>query len=279
MYRRGIVADCVRPARHGWSRVAGIGTDRPLRHLGADLARRPGRTAPGPDIGDYLGLPINDARRMRGESWDASILTMEEHTCKPHPSTYGPRGVGNMRVTPTTTRRRSQVKDRHAHPVDGAAARDLDGRPPASARLRCAHVAGILDRPMGGERAGGRDEPPEGRMDPSQRPGAQRSCADDRAVLPPRRSPHAHLDHRRPGLSDRAAREDQRLPADDARSIQPYPCQPAVEVERDPGDVPHHLPGQNPYLRSSRRSTTCRSMRRAAGRRPRCPSSQKMVRK
>ena len=54
--------------------------------------------APGP-IGDYLGLPINDAMRMRGESWDASILTMEEHTCKPHPSTYGPRGVGNMRVT------------------------------------------------------------------------------------------------------------------------------------------------------------------------------------
>ena len=31
-------------------------------------------------------------------------------------------------------------------------------------------------------------------------------------------------------------------------AIQPYPCQPAVEVERDPGDVPHHLPGQNPYL-------------------------------
>ena len=56
---------------------------------------------PGPEIGDYLGLPINDALRLRGESWDASILTMEEHTCKPHPSTYGPRGVGNMRLTAT----------------------------------------------------------------------------------------------------------------------------------------------------------------------------------
>lgn len=31
-------------------------------------------------------------------------------------------------------------------------------------------------------------------------------------------------------------------------AMQPYPCQPAVEVERDPGDVPHHLPGQNPYI-------------------------------
>jgi hypothetical protein len=55
--------------------------------------------APGPEIGDYLGLPINEAGRLRGETWDASILTMEEHTCKPHPSTYGFRGVGNLRVS------------------------------------------------------------------------------------------------------------------------------------------------------------------------------------
>jgi len=33
----------------------------------------------GPEIGDYLGLPINDAARLRGDSWDASILTLPEH--------------------------------------------------------------------------------------------------------------------------------------------------------------------------------------------------------
>jgi hypothetical protein len=53
----------------------------------------------GPDVGDYLGLPVNDAGRMRGETWNASILTMYEHTCKPHPSIYGFRGVGNLRMT------------------------------------------------------------------------------------------------------------------------------------------------------------------------------------
>ena len=26
---------------------------------------------PGPEIGDYLGLPITDAARLRGDSWDA----------------------------------------------------------------------------------------------------------------------------------------------------------------------------------------------------------------
>ena len=54
---------------------------------------------PGPDVGDYAGLPINDALRLRADTWDASLLTLPEHQCKPHPSTYGFRGVGNLRVT------------------------------------------------------------------------------------------------------------------------------------------------------------------------------------
>ncbi|MEJ0004850.1 MAG: hypothetical protein WDM77_00250 [Steroidobacteraceae bacterium] len=32
---------------------------------------------PGPEIGDYLGLPINDAARLRGDSWDAALLELQ----------------------------------------------------------------------------------------------------------------------------------------------------------------------------------------------------------
>ncbi|MEP7355174.1 MAG: hypothetical protein ABI824_18240 [Acidobacteriota bacterium] len=53
---------------------------------------------PGPEIGDYLGLPINDAARLRADSWSASILQLPEHQCKPHPSDYAPRGPANMRI-------------------------------------------------------------------------------------------------------------------------------------------------------------------------------------
>src|SRR4029434_7555227 len=65
--------------------------------------------APGPEIADYLGLPISDAGRMRGETWDASILTMEEHTCKPHPATYGFRDAGTLRITYNHTPLRHSV--------------------------------------------------------------------------------------------------------------------------------------------------------------------------
>ena len=32
----------------------------------------------GPPVGDYLGLPINEAARLRAESWDASLHTLPE---------------------------------------------------------------------------------------------------------------------------------------------------------------------------------------------------------
>src|SRR4051812_29929404 len=47
---------------------------------------------PGPELGDYLGLPINDAGRLKADAWDASILSLREHQAKPHPSTYSLRG-------------------------------------------------------------------------------------------------------------------------------------------------------------------------------------------
>src|SRR3954471_3995221 len=54
---------------------------------------------PGPELGDYLGLPINDAARLKADSWDASILSVREHQAKPHPSTYSLRGPANIRIT------------------------------------------------------------------------------------------------------------------------------------------------------------------------------------
>jgi glyoxylase-like metal-dependent hydrolase (beta-lactamase superfamily II) len=53
---------------------------------------------PGPWPGDYTGLPINDAARLKADSWDASILSLREHQAKPHPSTYSLRGPANIRI-------------------------------------------------------------------------------------------------------------------------------------------------------------------------------------
>jgi len=54
---------------------------------------------PGPELGDYLGLPINDAARLRADSYDADrISVVPEYECRPHSSDYSMRGLANMRV-------------------------------------------------------------------------------------------------------------------------------------------------------------------------------------
>lgn len=70
-----------------WGALNGVSEDQPHRNPGATL-------------GDYTGLPINDAARQKARSWDASILSQPEAQAKPHPVQYSLRGGGgpNLRI-------------------------------------------------------------------------------------------------------------------------------------------------------------------------------------
>jgi hypothetical protein len=52
---------------------------------------------PGPTIGEYVGIPLTDAARKAGDTWDPDLLTLPEHQCIPHPSDYGP-SFSNLRI-------------------------------------------------------------------------------------------------------------------------------------------------------------------------------------
>ena len=43
---------------------------------------------PGPELGDYTGLPINEAARLKADSWEASVQTLPERQCIPHGPDY-----------------------------------------------------------------------------------------------------------------------------------------------------------------------------------------------
>jgi hypothetical protein len=53
---------------------------------------------PGPELGDYLGLPITDANRLRADSWSSSRITMPEQQCRVHVAPYIFRGPTNLRI-------------------------------------------------------------------------------------------------------------------------------------------------------------------------------------
>ena len=205
--------------------------------------------AAGPDLGDYLGLPINEAGRQRGETWDASILTLEEHTCKPHPSTYGFRGVGNMRVTlnydPTTF---DVTKiDTHIQWMEQRREIWMDGRP---------HPPDFAPHTWQGFSTG-RWEGSVLVIDTTHlKAGWMRRnglALSDRAHMTERFIRHGDLLTHVAIIEDPIYLSEPLVKTSGFRlttgmNIQPYPCQPAVEVERPPGEVPHYLPGQNPYL-------------------------------
>jgi hypothetical protein len=70
-----------------------IGNWAPLYH--EDFPER----IPGPELGDYAGIPLNEAGRLRADSWDADrISVVAEYQCRPHGGDYMMRGLANMRV-------------------------------------------------------------------------------------------------------------------------------------------------------------------------------------
>ena len=84
----------------------------------------------GPEIGDYLGLPLNEAGVRKAETYSGSWLSVPEHQCTPHPAAYqmwGPNTlVVNSRFDPV--RRVAE-----AIRLDGTFGMDrtvwMDGRP------------------------------------------------------------------------------------------------------------------------------------------------------
>jgi hypothetical protein len=66
--------------------------------LHEDVNHRNDAIGGGPRVGDYAGLPINDAARARADAWDAAIYTLPEHQTIFAPAQYWARGGGGMRI-------------------------------------------------------------------------------------------------------------------------------------------------------------------------------------
>src|SRR3990172_12250543 len=86
---------------------------------------------PGPDVGDYSGLPLNDAARLKADSWDASVQTLPERQCIPHPSPYSLRGPATLRISKDVDPATQEVVSYTIYGTFGRATRVIwmDGRP------------------------------------------------------------------------------------------------------------------------------------------------------
>jgi glyoxylase-like metal-dependent hydrolase (beta-lactamase superfamily II) len=204
---------------------------------------------PGPEIGDYLGLPITDAARLRGDAWDASLLTVPEHQCKPHPSDYSPRGPADLRITKEIDRDTQQVIAYRTHISWEAPERTIwmDGRPHPPDYAPHTWQGFSTGKWEGGMLTITTTHLKIGWI---RRNGIPRS---DRATVVEHWIRHENYLTWVVIITDPVYLTEPFIRSTDFvldpdQAIAPYPCEVVVEIQRPRGTIPHHLPGTNPFI-------------------------------
>ena len=204
---------------------------------------------PGPDIGDYLGLPINDAARLRADSWDASLHTLPEWQCRPHPADYGSRGPADLRISKEVDTATQQLIAYHFHVQWQAQERTvwMDARPRPGDDAAHTWQGFSIGQWEGGQLTVTTTHLKESYL---RRNGTPRS---DRALLVEHWIRHANILTLVDTVTDPVYLTEPFIRTTNwefapEQAIEPYPCEVAEEVSRPDGQIPHHLPGANLFL-------------------------------
>jgi hypothetical protein len=204
---------------------------------------------PGPEIGDYLGLPINDAARLRGDSWDAALIELQENQCRAHGSDYGWRGPSNLSIWKEVDQATQKVIAYHTHLSAYGAEQTIwmDGRP---------HPPDYARHTWQGFSTGEWDgdtlviTTTHLKENWIRRNGIPRSDLATARVHIMKHGNYltvAVIVYDPVYLTEPFVRTTDFVYAPQ-QQMAPWPCEPVDEVDRPIGVVPHHLPGANTFL-------------------------------
>ncbi len=204
---------------------------------------------PGPELGDYTGIPLNNAARFHAETWDASLITLPEYQCRVHPSDYAP-SFADIRIWQDIDRDTQALVAIHIHHFAWGTERTIwmDGRPhPPDYALHTA--MGFSTGKWDGDiLTVTTTHLKEGWI---RRNGVPRS---DKAVVTEHFIRHGDQLSWVTVIDDPAYLTEHMIRSRDyvfsvAGQIAPYPCEPVEEIIRPKGVIPHHLPGTNTFLK------------------------------
>jgi hypothetical protein len=204
---------------------------------------------PGPELGDYLGIPINEAARLRADTWKASIQTLPEWQCRPHSADYIWRGPSNLKISKELNPLTREIVAFHAEwlrSIDNPIY--MDGRP---------HPPEGAPHTWGGFATGKWEGDmltvtvthlKEGYL---RRNGLPRS---DKATVTEHWARHGNVLTVTVIINDPVYLTEPFIRTTDyeldvRQQIPPYPCEMVTEVERPRGEIPHHLFGMNNELK------------------------------
>ena len=203
---------------------------------------------PGPELGDYTGIPVNNAARLRGDAYDADrIAVVPEYQCRPHGADYSMRGAANMRIDQEydSAERLIAIHTRMSF-QEQARTIWMDGRP---------HPGDLVPHTFQGFSTGTFDNnmlnvyTTQLKTSYLRRNGLPRS---DKATFTDHWPRHGNYLTVTTVITDPVFLEEPLVRSetwilDPGQRMGRYFCESVPEIVR-PGVVPNHLPGTNPFL-------------------------------
>jgi hypothetical protein len=205
---------------------------------------------PGPDQGEYAGLPITPAAASVAHTWDPERLTLPELQRRPHPSIYGFRGIGLLRIWEDRdpfTQRQTQIEtwivwqSQHRHIwMDARHPRPTPTDPKTWQGYSVGHWEGdVLVVHTEGVKAAWTRR--------NGLPTEDQSTMDERFFRDDDMLSHIMMISDPQYLSEPLVKSNEFVLVKNA-AMEPYPCSAAEEIPRAQGIVPMHLPGPNPLI-------------------------------
>lgn len=203
---------------------------------------------PGPEIGDFTGVPINAAARQRGMGWNASLLTVPEHQCGAHPANYGAMH-SNIRIWKEVEPQSQQVVAWHILHESWNRFRTvwMDGRPHPSEDALHSWQGFSTGRWVGNALEIRTTHMKESR---TRRNGIEHSDEAELLEFLTRHGDYLTFISilKDPHSLDEPYIHTRHFALDTNQVIRPYPCRGAIEIDRPQGAVPHYHLGENPFL-------------------------------
>ena len=206
---------------------------------------------PGPELVNYLGLPITEGARLFALSWDASRLTLPEHQCQVHVAPYIYRGPLNLRIWEEKDPQSQKVIaiKNYISTYEQTRTIWMDGRPHPSANAPHTWMGFSTGKWEGDVLTVYTTHIKQGWV---RRDGLPES---DQATLSEHFIRHGDILTHVSIVTDPVYLTEPLIKTQDFRSqVQAgqnwlYPCEYVEEVAGRPkGEVQHYLPGKNPFL-------------------------------
>ena len=206
---------------------------------------------PGPDLGDYLGLPINSAARLFAESWDASRLTLQEHQCRVHVAPYiyhGPLALRIWEEKDPETQQVIAIKN-YISTYEQTRTIWMDGRPHPSPFAPHTFMGFSTGRWEGTHLVVTTTHLKQGWLRRNGVPESDQATLVERFIRHDKYLTHVVIITDPVYLAEPMIRTTDFQIATDDNANWTWPCEYVDEISgRAKGEVPHYLPGENPFL-------------------------------